>query len=176
MIAIGRTALLSVLLLVAASCGTRDNSADTDKTSEDLRKAQAEVTANSKDLAKNQDDIEQKKRALVREQQDLADKQKLLEQQRGQLGSAQGTLVQARAAYAAAVKERFAKLDASVAVLATKTDAKSKDAVVGLRARRDQLSAKIDAMPSTADADWTQYTKDIDVTFDAIESDLHKAL
>jgi chromosome segregation ATPase len=176
MFATPRSSLLALSLLVAASCAKHDNAADTDKTSEELRQAQTEVTQHSNDLAKNQDDIEQKKRALVREQQDLADKQKLLEQQRQQLGSAQGTLVQARAAYAAAVKERLAKLDASVATLATKTDAKSKDAAAGIRARRDQLTAKIGAMPSTGDADWNQYTKDVDVTFDAIESDLHRSL
>lgn len=171
-----RPLLLSLALLVAAGCGKRDDGAGTDKTSEELRKAKTDVDEHSKDLAKNQDDIEQKKRALALEQQELADKQKLLEQQRQQLGSAQGSVVQARAAYAAAVKERFAKLDASVATLATKPDAKSKDAVAGLRARRDQLSTKIDTMPRTADADWNQYMKDVDVTFDAIERDLRTAL
>jgi chromosome segregation ATPase len=176
MIAATRSFVLSLSLLVAASCGRHDNSADTDKTSEELRQAQTDVTAHSNDVAKNQDDIEQQKRALLRDQQDLADKQKLLEQQRQQLGSAQGTLVDARVAYAAAVKERLAKLDASVATLATKTDAKSKDASAGFRARRDQLSAKVGAMPTTADADWNQYTKDVDVTFDAIERDLNRAL
>jgi chromosome segregation ATPase len=174
MFAIVRSSSLS--LLVAASCGKHDNSADTDKASEALRQAQTEVAQHSNDLAKNQGDIEQNKRSLVREQQDLADKQTLLEQQRRQLGSAQSTLVQARIAYAAAVQERLAKLDASVATLATKSDAKSTDAAAGLRARRDQLSTKIGAMPNTADADWNQYTKDVDVTFDAIESDLHRAL
>jgi hypothetical protein len=31
-------------------------------------------------------------------------------------------------------------------------------------------------MPATPDADWTRYTKDLDVTFDAIEVDTRKAL
>jgi chromosome segregation ATPase len=176
MFATVRSTLFSLSLVVAASCGKHDNSADTDKTSEELRHAQTAVAQHSNDVAKNQDDIEQKQRALLREQQDLADKQKLLDEQRRQLGSAEGTLVDARAAYAAAVKERLAKLDASVATLATKTDAKSKDASAGALARRDQLAVKIAAMPNTADADWNHYTKDLDVTFDAIESDLHRAL
>ncbi|HEY4056238.1 MAG TPA: hypothetical protein VGM39_06495 [Kofleriaceae bacterium] len=166
--------LLWIALFAVASCGNRDDSA-TDKTSEDLRKAHEQVVESSKQLAKNQDEIEQKKRDLLREQQELADKQKLIEQQQQQLGSAQTTLAQARVAYAAAVKERYAKLDALVSSLGTKTDAKSKDAVIGLRARQTQLSAKIDAMPATPDADWTKYTKDLDVTFDAIEDDTHKA-
>ncbi len=167
--------LILLVLFVVASCGNRDNAA-TDKTSKDLRKAHEQVVENSKQLAKNQEEIDQKKRDLLREQQEIADKQKLLVQQQQQLGSAQTTLAQARVAYAAAVKERYAKLDALVSSLGTKTDAKSKDTVIGLRARQAQLSAKIDTMPATPDADWNKYTKDVDVTFDAIEDDTHKAL
>ena len=171
-----RSSVGVALLLVAASCGKKDNSADTDQATKDLRAAQSEVSDHSKELAKNQDAIEQQKRDVLRAQQELADKQKLLEHQRQELGSAQGTLVEARAAYAAAVKMRFAKLDASLATLATRTDAKAKDAGAGLRARRDQLLAKLDAMPGTPDPTWTTYTKDVDVTFDAIEHDLGAAL
>ena len=171
---IPRSLVFSLSLWLAAGCGKHDDSAETDKTGAELRKAQDEVATHSKDLAKNQRDIEQQKRDVAREQQELADKQKLLEQQQQQLGSAQGTLVQARAAYAAAVKARLAKLDAAIAERATKTDAKSKDAVAGLGARRDLLAKKVDGMPAVLDADWTAYTKDVDVTFDAIESDLHK--
>lgn len=169
-----RCSLVVAALLLAASCGKED-SAETDKAGKDLREANAEVSQNSEALAKNQDDIERKKREILLDQQALADKQKLLEQQRQELGSAQGHLQEARVAYAAAVKERFAKLEASLATLATKTDARSKDAVTGLRARRDQLSAKIDAMASTPDSSWDKYTKDVDITFDAIEHDLREA-
>jgi chromosome segregation ATPase len=173
--AIWRQSFVSVALYVATSCGTDNNSAQTDRASEQLRKAQAEVSEHSKDLTKNQDDIEQRQRALVSAQQVLADKQKLLERQRLDLGSAQDNLRVTRAAYAAAVKERFAKLDLSIAALAMKTDVKSRDAVTGLRARRDQLLTKVNAMASTPAPDWNTYTEDIDVTFDAIEHDLHGA-
>lgn len=175
---VARSTRIALVLAFAAhpGCGKRDNSSATDKTSEDLRKAQAAVSEHSKDMANNQDAIEQTKRDLLREQQELSDHQKLLEQQRQALGSAQGTLGQARAAYAAAVAVRLAKLNASIATLGAKTDAKSSDAVAGLRARRDQLSAKIDAMSKTTDVDWNQYTRDVDVTFGAIESDLQRSL
>jgi chromosome segregation ATPase len=166
--------LLIAVALIATSCGKKDNSADTDQASQALRKAQADVSKGSNELVKNQDEIEQQKRDLVREQQQLADKQQLAERQRQDLGSAQGTLQEARLAYAAAVKARFAKLDASLATLATKTDAKSKDAVTGLRARRDQLLVKLDAMAGASDPTWNEYTKDVDTTFDAIETDLLK--
>jgi peptidoglycan hydrolase CwlO-like protein len=167
--------LCRVALCVNTGCGTDGNSAQTERASEQLREAQAKVSAHSKDLTQNQEDIEHRQRALVSEQQQLADKQKLLERQRRDLGSAQDNLRDTRAAYAAAIKERFAKLDVAVAALATRTDARSRDAVTGLRARRDSLLAKIDAMATTPAPDWNTYTRDVDVTFDAIEHDLHDA-
>lgn len=172
-----RCSLVLTALLAGTSCGKQDNSADTDRPGQDLRKAQSQVREGSQGLAANQNGIEKKKRAILSEQQQVADQEQLLEQQRQQLGSAQGNLQEAWVAYAAAVKTRLAKLDASLATVAMKTDARSRDAVTGLRARRDQLSAKLAAMPSGAAApSWTDYTKDVDTTFDAIEHDLHDAM
>lgn len=162
-------------VLTIAGCGKDDNSADTDRASEQLRKAQGEVQQTTQEVAANQDAIEQQQRALLQEQQALADRQKLLEDQRAHLGSAQQGLQQARAAYGAAVAERLAKLDAGLAGLATKTDAKSRDAAIGLQARRAELGAKLRAMQGTSDPGWADYTKDVDATFDAIEHDLHEA-
>ena len=84
-------------------------------------------------------------------------------------------MTEARTAYAAAVKQRFTKLDASLAALGTRTDAATKDAVAGLQARRELLAAKLAAMPTTTDASWPAYTKDVDTMFDAIERDTNKA-
>jgi chromosome segregation ATPase len=166
---------LITLLVVLASCSSKDNSADTDRASEDLRKAQTVVTAKHDDVATTGDEIERRKRQLVAEQQQLADQEKALADNQRQLGSAHGMLVQARTAYAAAVKERFAKLDAALATLSTRTDAASKDASAGLTARRDLLAAELARMPDGADARWAAYTKDVDTTFDAIERDLRAA-
>ena len=162
-------------LVLAAGCSDKDNSAVTDRASQDLRKAQSAVSEQRKDLTADEAEIERKKRELTKEQQDLADKEKALEAHRLQLGSAQGTLAEARVAYGAAVTARFAKLDAALAGLATQTDAASKDALAGLRARRDLLAAKLATMAATAEADWTGYTRDVDTTFDAIERDLRAA-
>ncbi len=73
----------------------------------------------------------------------------------------------------AAVDVRLSKLDASIAGIATRTDAASLDAVVGLRARRAQLAAKVATLPSTVEADWAAQARAVDITFDAIERDLH---
>ena len=171
-----RYSLALAALVAAAGCGKEDSGADSEKASETLREASSKVNENSEALARNQDDIERKKREILLDQQTLADKQKLLEDQRRQLGSSQGQLQEARVAYAAAIKERFARLDASLAALATRTDAKSRDAATGLRARRDQLSAKVDSMASTPDSSWDTYSKDVDIMFDAIERDLREAV
>lgn len=168
-----RTCLLAALVaLVLAACGSKDNSADTDQAGKDLRAAQSAVSDKRNDLNATGDEVERRKREILKEQQELADKEAALAAKGQQLGSAEGTLVEAGAAYRAAVMERFAKLDASLASLATKTDAASKDAAAGLKARRDLLASKLASMPAPADSGWAAYTKDVDTTFDAIERDL----
>jgi chromosome segregation ATPase len=166
---------LLLAVAVAASCSAKDNSADTDRASEDVREAQSAVTAKHNEVTTAGDEIERRKRELVAAQQQLADKEKSLDDSRRRLGSAQGTLTDARTAYSTAVKERFAKLNADLAGLATRTDAASKDATAGLAARRDLLAARLAQMPGGADASWAAYTKNVDTTFDAIERDLRAA-
>lgn len=167
-----KTLISFVVVAVVASCARKDNSADTDQASHDLQQAQAAAREKRKDVATNEAEIEGKKRELIKGQQDLADKTKALESNRQQLGSAEGTLGEARAAYAAAVTERLAKLDAALAGFATRTDATSTDAVAGLRARRDLLAARLATMPVAADPSWPGVTHDVDTLFDAIERDL----
>jgi len=151
------SSLLGVSLVLA--CADKDNSAATDKASKDLREAESAVREKRSDFVTTGSDVERRQRQLGVEQQQLVDKKVLLERNREQLGSAEGTLVQAHAAYAAAVRERFAKLDAGVAGLATKLDAASVDARVGLAARRDILATKLKAMPAAADSSWAAYTR-----------------
>jgi hypothetical protein len=172
-----RTILASFALavVVVASCAKKDNSADTDQASQDLRKAQAVVSEKGREVTTNEVEVEGKKRELIKGQQYLADKTQSLEDNRQQLASARGTLVEARAVYGAAVTERLAKLDAALAGLATQTDATSKDALAGLRARRDLLAAKLATMPVTPEPTWTEFTRDVDTMFDAIEHDLRAA-
>ncbi|MEJ7597858.1 MAG: hypothetical protein WKG01_08125 [Kofleriaceae bacterium] len=164
-----------VALSLALGCSDKDNSSDTDKASKQLREAQDKLVDTRTAVTTNVDDIARRKRELLAEQQALADKEAKLVREREQLGSAETALTVARTAYAAAVKQRFAKLDATLASLGTRTDAAAKDAAAGLQARRELLAAKLATMPTTADASWPAYTKDVDTTFDAIERDLQKA-
>ncbi len=168
-------AWVCAVLLAGASCGKKDNSSDTDEAAEDLKKAQAAAAERRQGLVGNEAEIEREKREVASAQQALADKQALLSQQRQALGSAQASLEEARNAYGAAVAERFAKLDASLATLAKRTDAASIDARAGLQARRDLLATKLSSLRTTTDPSWAEYTKDVDTTFDAIEHDLQAA-
>ncbi len=170
-----RASWILAVVIAAGACGTHDNSAETDKASKDLRAAQSAVTAHREDLTSSVDDIERRKRALVTEQQQLADKEGAIAFKGQQLGSAQAAVADATASYRAAVTVRFAKLDAALAGLATRGDAKSTDATVGLKARRDRLASMIAAVPAPTDAGWAAFTKDIDTTFDGIERDLGAA-
>jgi len=52
----------------------------------------------------------------------------------------------------------------------------SKQAAVDLKARRDQLSTKLGTMQDRAAADWDAFTKDVNDSFDKIESDTNDAL
>jgi len=167
---------LALVALLATSCSRKDNnSSDTDQASKDLRSAQTAVTEKSKDLTATEDDVQKKKHDLLDQQAALAAQEKALASEKAQLGSARSGLDEARTAYAKAVTERFAKLDASIATLATQTDAASVDALAGIRARRDLLSARLAAIPVTSESGWTLFTRDIDTTFDAIEHDVGKA-
>lgn len=171
----GSAAWICAIGLFAAGCGKKDNSSDTDRAAEDLTKAQAEAAERRQGLIANEAAIEREKREVAAAQQAITEKQALLEGQHEALGSAQAGLQAARTTYTTAVAERFAKLDAALATLSTRTDAASADARAGLRARRDQLASKLAALHTTADPAWAESTKEIDTTFDAIEHDLRAA-
>ena len=175
-LSVGLVLLVSLTGATAAACRSGDNSDDTDKARAALGSAQGQLRENRDVLAANEQAISEQKRELARVAQELADRQAALPSQRQQLDSAERQLELARATYAAAVRERMAKLEASLATLATHNDAASKDASAGLRARTAALSQKISTPPASTLTGWTDYTKDVDTTFDAIEHDLTIAL
>jgi vacuolar-type H+-ATPase subunit I/STV1 len=170
-----RLATVLVGAAVVASCTSYDNSSDTDRSGSALTNAESAVSEKSSDVVRRADDIEREKREMLQRQQKLADDETALAAERQQLGSAQDALGEAHRTYATAVSARLSKLDATLATLATKADARSKDALVGLRARREHLVARVQAMPATKAQHWVEYTKDVDATFDAIERDLDAA-
>ncbi len=171
----GMRTIRLLLTLLAVACGTRDDSAVTDRAGKDLTEAQTQVNTQRETLTKTQEDAVKQQEALANQQKIVAEQQASLARQKAELDAAQAALAQARIAYAAATKDRLAKLDTRLAEVSAKSGAKSKDAATGLRARRDQLATKLNAMTATSDAGWNDFTKDVDTTFDSIEHDLDEA-
>lgn len=167
-----RATLVLVLAVGLGGCADKDNSSVTDKATRDLTNAQSAVGEKGRDVVSTAADIERRKRELAAEQQALAERERSLSATQQQLGSARESLVQARESYRVAITVRFTKLDAAIAERTAKADAASKDAAVGLRARRDALATKLAAMQGTRDEGWAAYARDVDTTFDAIERDL----
>ncbi len=73
-------------------------------------------------------------------------------------------------------RERLAALDAKIAELDARATAKSKDAAIALRARRNALFAKLDTADSRIEANWDASWTDVDDTFKQIEKDAKDAL
>jgi peptidoglycan hydrolase CwlO-like protein len=168
-------AIVAVIASLAGACSKSDSQA-TDRARRDLTKAQTAVSEKRRDVDKGANEIDQRTRDLEVQQRELAAKQTALAADQRELGSAQTSLVAARETFAVAVKVRLAKLDAGLARLAAATDAASIDASTGLRARRERLAAQIAAMPAAATDSWAAHTRDIDLTFDAMERDLEARL
>ncbi len=165
---------LTVVVALTGACRKHDNSDVTAQASRDLRLAQEEANTHGKELAANQADMDQSKRDLVAQHQKVADTAEALVKQQVAVGSAQLTLANARQAYATAMTDRLARLDADLAELAGKAkDAKAKDTLAGLRARRDAVVSTWKAATATVDANWETYTRDLDSTLTTIEHDVH---
>ena len=166
---------LAPLAALTGGCRKHDNSDVTAQASRDLRLAQEEASAHGKELVANQADMDQSTRDLVAQNKKVAETAAALAKQQVAVGSAQLTLANARLAYTTAMTDRLARLDADLAELAGKaTDAKAKDALAGLRARRDAVVSTWKAATATVDANWETYTRDLDSTLTAIEHDLHR--
>ena len=113
----------------------------------------------------------------VKEQaEDVAEQQAEVARERRELKEAQEELAQARATFTTATRERLSKLDAEINQIEERGDAKSKDLAMSLRARRDALAAKLDTMGKRVDAEWNDFRKDIDTTFEQIEHDARATL
>jgi Skp family chaperone for outer membrane proteins len=148
------SSLIGLGLITTGACKKHD----TDQAASDMKKAQDEVRDRSKDLAKVQE----------KDDQDVAKEQ-------AKVDNAKIDLDKARTDYSTAVKSRLEKIDTKLATLSARTDAKSKDAEVRLKARRDALAAKLDAMNSQAQDHWDAYKKDVDDSFDSLDKDLDDA-
>ncbi|MEO6775387.1 MAG: hypothetical protein ABI467_20660 [Kofleriaceae bacterium] len=99
-----------------------------------------------------------------------------LNKAQGDLAAAKTDLVAAKDKYEVTVKDRLAKIDIKMHELEARTDAKSKEEVATLQSRRNELATKVDNVKDHATPDWDAFTKEVDHSFDKLESDLDDAL
>lgn len=96
--------------------------------------------------------------------------------QQTELDKANAALVDARAKYVVAAKERLTKIDARIDELGKRADAESQATVAKLRARREQVAARIDTIAHQAATGWTDLKQAVDDGVDSIQKDVDAAL
>ena len=96
--------------------------------------------------------------------------------QQTELDKANAAAVDARAKYVAAAKDRLTNIDARIDELAKRADAESQATVAKLRARREQVAARIDTIAHQATAGWTDLKQVVDDGVDSIQKDVDAAL
>jgi predicted nucleic acid-binding Zn-ribbon protein len=158
-----RTTLSIALVSIAlAAGGCKKKQDDTGAAGNEVKKTAENVNDQAKDYNKTAEDKDSKPKDLDKAQADLQ--------------AAKVDLVAAKDKFTTTVKDRMAKLDIKINELAARTDAKSKQAAVDLKARRDALSTKLGTTQNLAAADWDAFTKDVNDSFDKIEKDTDDAL
>ncbi|HEY0191107.1 MAG TPA: hypothetical protein VGC42_08290 [Kofleriaceae bacterium] len=156
--------------LLSGACHKKDDSAKAmDKAASSAAKAQEDVRDQAKDVASEQKDVNKAQEKLDKEQADVA-------KQQGQLNAAQTDLAQARERYAVAAKQRLQNLDTKIAQIDAMTDAKAKDTAAKLRVRRDEVASRLSTVGTTVQADWDNYKKNVDDSFDKLDKDADDAL
>jgi uncharacterized phage infection (PIP) family protein YhgE len=149
-------------LITAALSGSACKKESSEKPGEQVRKSVEEVREQRKDVREAQKDVIEKQKEMMKQQRELTE--------------AQGNLAKARVNYVTAARERLAKLDAKIDELEARGDAKSKDAAITLRARRNALAAELDTAGSRIDAEWDKFRSDLDDTFQKAEKEVKEAL
>jgi chromosome segregation ATPase len=156
---------LFAALLLGGACKKDKN----EEASEDFRKSVEEVREQRDDLREAQKDV-------TEERKDVIEKDKEVMQQQRELEAAKGQAAQAHANYVATLRDRLAKIDMKLQQLDARTDAKSKDAAIALRARRDQLQTSINAAGTKSESQWEQFKQDTGEVFKDLEEDIDDAL
>ncbi len=145
---------LSLSLLTAGACKKHD----TDRASDEMKKAQDDINDKGKTLGKT----------VEKADEDVAKDQ-------AKLDSAKADWEKAAADYGNAVHARLEKIDAKLKVLAVKSDAKAKELEQKLKARRDVLASKLDGLATQGAEHWDAFKKDVDSSFDSLDHDLDDA-
>ncbi len=158
-----RTILWATVFATALSAGAcKKKQDDTGAAASEVKKTQEGVNDQAKDLDKTLGD----KKATSND----------LNKAEGDLAAAKTDLTAARDKYSITVNDRLAKIDIKLKELSTKTDANATAAATALNSRRTEIATKVGGIKDHAAADWDAFTKDVDTSFDKLESDISDAL
>jgi chromosome segregation ATPase len=160
--------LAASLAFGGAAC-KKDNSKITDKPGEEVRKAQENVNDQKEDLRDQAKDVQDEMKDVNKEAKDV-------DKEARDVQTAEANFASARTAYSTAVAQRLGVLDAKLAQLGGMASAEAKAKAADLKVRRDALNAKLGRMKDQTSAGWSDFTKDIDSSFDGIEHDLYDAI
>lgn len=153
---------MSLLSLSLATGACKKKQDDTDNAATQVKKTAEDVNDQAKDLRDTKADKDSTNKDINEAQ--------------GDLQAAKADLSAAKQKYSVTFNDRMQKLDIKINELEQRTDAKSKQAAADLKARRDALSTKAGLIKDRTAADWDAFTKDVDDSFDKLESDVNDAL
>jgi len=153
---------MSLLSLSLATGACKKKQDDTGNAATQVKKTAEDVNDQAKDLRDTTTDKDSTNKDINEAQ--------------GDLQAAKADLSAAKQKYSVTFNDRMQKLDIKINELEQRTDAKSKQAAADLKARRDELSTKAGMIKDRTTADWDAFTKNVDDSFDKLESDVNDAL
>ena len=153
---------MSLLSISLAAGGCKKKQDDTGNAASQVKKTAEDVNDQAKDYNKTVNDKDSTNKDVT--------------EAKGDLQAAKADLQAAKDKYSITVKDRLQKLDIQITELGPRTAAKSKQEAADHKARRDQLATQVDMIKDRTSADWDAFTKDVNDSFDKLESDVHDAL
>jgi septal ring factor EnvC (AmiA/AmiB activator) len=125
---------------------------------------------------KRADQVENARKDVDRQQNDVVHARRDLNQQQRELDKAHTDLAAAQTEYSNALKDPLAKNDQKLDDLAARPEATARADADRLRARRNELSARLDTAADTTADRWDAYKKDVDDSFTKLEDDINDAV
>ena len=164
------------LMVLALAAGGACKKTESEKAATEVRKAQEAVEEKKGDVREEANEVVKANRELGKEAAEVAEEGRDVVKQGKQLTDAQRKLESARGQLQATVKGRLAAVDGRLASLESRTDPVSKQLATDLRARREIVRDRVNAVDSIAITHWDAYERDVEDNLKVLENDLDKAL
>ncbi len=164
------------LMALAFAAGGACKKTESEKAATEVRKAQEAVEDKREDVREQANEVVKANRDMDKEASVVVEEGRDVVQEGKQLTEAERKLETARGQLQAVVKGRLASVDGKLATLASRTDPVSKQLAADLRARREVVSNRVNAVDSIAITNWDVYEREVEDNLKVLENDLDKAL